>query len=250
MACERLIARLLDQRSSVFGHSVQGGASVGLVVTRGRRTRAIRSTSCAAPISRSTTPSAPGAASCRLFDESMDEWIRFRRRIENGLAEAIANGELSLVYQPIVVARRTRESSGSRRCCAGTAPSTGRSARRLFIPIAEESNLIHELGDWVLNEALDGAEALAGPICLGQLLAAPVPPAEFRRPRRRTRPARRHRAGRRADRDHRDRDLRRCRARRRDALQAAPDGLPDRARRFRHRLFSASTTSASSRSIA
>ncbi|MFX8211180.1 EAL domain-containing protein, partial [Acinetobacter baumannii] len=43
-----------------------------------------------------------GRGVVRVFDESMDENIRLRRAIEGGLSQAIAKGELSLVYQPIV----------------------------------------------------------------------------------------------------------------------------------------------------
>jgi EAL domain-containing protein (putative c-di-GMP-specific phosphodiesterase class I) len=46
----------------------------------------------------------------------------------------------------------------------------------MFIPIAEESNLIHELGDWVLKEALKQLEAWPG-----QYVSVNFSPRQFRR---------------------------------------------------------------------
>jgi len=46
----------------------------------------------------------------------------------------------------------------------------------VFIPIAEESNLIHELGDWVLNEALTELQRWPG-----QYVSVNFSPRQFRR---------------------------------------------------------------------
>ncbi|WP_273878146.1 EAL domain-containing protein, partial [Serratia liquefaciens] len=46
----------------------------------------------------------------------------------------------------------------------------------MFIPIAEESNLIHELGDWVLAEALKELDHWPG-----QYVSVNFSPRQFRR---------------------------------------------------------------------
>lgn len=94
-----------------------------------------------------------GRGVTRLFDESMDEGIRFRRRIEHGLGQAIARDELSLVYQPIV-ARNQLEVTGFEALVRWNTQEYGPISPATFIPIAEESNVIHELGDWILDTAL------------------------------------------------------------------------------------------------
>ena len=65
---------------------------------------------------------------------------------------ALDNGELTLHYQPIVACAR-RRSSASKRCCAGRRPTLGPIAPALFIPIAEDTGLIVEIGAWVLETA-------------------------------------------------------------------------------------------------
>ena len=94
-----------------------------------------------------------GRGVTRLFDESMDEGIRFRRRIEHGLGQAIARDELSLVYQPIVE-RNQLEVTGFEALVRWNTQEYGPISPATFIPIAEESNVIHELGDWILDTAL------------------------------------------------------------------------------------------------
>ncbi|MEG3153257.1 EAL domain-containing protein, partial [Sphingomonas sp. ZT3P38] len=116
-----------------------------------------------------------GRGVVRVFDESMDESIRFRRQIEGGLSQAIANGELRLVYQPIV-ARNKLEVVAFEALLRWTSPEYGSISPGLFIPIAEESNLIHELGDWVLDEALTMLGKWPG-----QYVSVNFSPRQFRR---------------------------------------------------------------------
>ena len=173
MACERIIAAC-SVSIRVFGNSVQGGASAGLVVTMGGRGRdpvdvMRRSDQALNDAKRG------GRGIVRLFDESMDEGIRFRRRIEGGLSQAIAKGELSLAYQPIV-SRDAIDVVGFEALVRWNAEEYGPMSPATFIPIAEESNLIHELGDWVLHEALDVLKQWPG-----QYVSVNFSPRQFRR---------------------------------------------------------------------
>ncbi|MBX3594005.1 EAL domain-containing protein [Sphingomonas sp.] len=173
MACERLLLAC-STTFSVFGHSVQGSASAGLVIVgpgmRHDPIDVMRRADLALNESKRG-----GRGIVKVFDESMDESIRFRRQIESGLSQAIANGELRLVYQPIC-ARDRMEVVAFEALLRWNSPEYGNISPGLFIPIAEESNLIHELGDWVLDEALKMLQRWPG-----QYVSVNFSPRQFRR---------------------------------------------------------------------
>ena len=150
MACDRIVLACAGTHQ-VFGNSVQSGASAGLVVIDGAGCDPIDAMR-RADLALNDAKRA-GRGLTRLFDESMDEGIRFRRRVEHGLGQAIARGELSLVYQPIV-SRDSIRITGFEALVRWNTPEYGPISPATFIPIAEESNVIHELGDWILDEAL------------------------------------------------------------------------------------------------
>ncbi|WP_242095877.1 MULTISPECIES: EAL domain-containing protein [unclassified Sphingomonas] len=150
MACDRIVLACTGTHQ-VFGNSVQSGASAGLVVIDGAGCDPIDAMRRADLALNDAKRAGRGVT--RLFDESMDEGIRFRRRVEHGLGQAIARGELSLVYQPIV-SRDAIQVMGFEALVRWNTPEYGPISPATFIPIAEESNVIHELGDWILDEAL------------------------------------------------------------------------------------------------
>ena len=173
MACDRIVAACAGTHQ-VFGNSVQSGASAGLVVVEGAGVcdpiDALRRADLALNDAKRA-----GRGVTRLFDESMDEGIRFRRRIEQGLAQAIARGELSLVYQPII-SRDALEVIGFEALVRWNTEEYGPISPATFIPIAEESNVIHELGDWILDEALATVQRFPG-----QYVSVNFSPRQFRR---------------------------------------------------------------------
>jgi len=173
MACE-LVIRKCSTTFKLFGHSVQAGASVGLVHIAGDAHRdpvdLIRRADLALNDAKQS-----GRGTARLYDDTMDESIRFRRQIEGGLSQSIARDELKLVYQPIV-ARDGLEVVGFEALLRWNTGEFGPVSPALFIPIAEESNLIHELGDWVLNEALTVLNEWPG-----QYVSVNFSPRQFRR---------------------------------------------------------------------
>jgi diguanylate cyclase (GGDEF)-like protein len=79
--------------------------------------------------------------------------IERKRRIEVELKEAIKRDELSLVYQP-KVELETGKIYGVEALIRWTHPILGIISPVEFIPIAEESGIIQEIGHWVLHEAL------------------------------------------------------------------------------------------------
>lgn len=173
MTCERLL-KSCTSTFSVFGHSVQGGASIGVVVIEPGATSDPIDVMRRADLALNEAKRA-GRGLVRVFDESMDESIRFRRQIEGGLSRAIAGGELKLVYQPIV-AQGGLEIVGLEALLRWHSPEYGMISPAMFIPIAEESNLIHELGDWVLETALGAVKTWPG-----QYVSVNFSPRQFRR---------------------------------------------------------------------
>ena len=173
MTCERLL-KACSAMFTVFGHSVQGGASAGVVVIEPGMTGDPIDVMRRADLALNEAKRG-GRGIVRAFDESMDESIRFRRRIESGLSQAIAGGELKLVYQPLVV-RESLETIGFEALLRWHSPEYGMISPAMFIPIAEESNLIHELGDWVLETALETVKAWPG-----QYVSVNFSPRQFRR---------------------------------------------------------------------
>ena len=99
-----------------------------------------------------------GGYGLELFDESLRREVRMHLDIESRLRKALPRGELSLDYQPIVGL-----SDGRRAACEGLlrwAPREGPAVEpSKFIPLAEESELIVQIGDWVVNKACTQAAA-------------------------------------------------------------------------------------------
>ncbi len=173
MACDRIVSACAVTMK-VLGHSVQGSASIGVVTVGDNGNRdsvdLMRRSDLALNDAKRQ-----GRNTARLFDETMDEGIRVRRRIETGLSEAIAKGELAMVYQPIVT-RDAIEVIGFEALLRWNTQEYGPISPATFIPIAEESNLIHDLGDWVLAESLAVLKDWPG-----QYVSVNFSPRQFRR---------------------------------------------------------------------
>lgn len=151
MRLERLI-KACSISFQVLGHSVKGAASIGVVVVDIHDPRDPVDVMRRADLALNEAKRR-GRGIVRVFDESMDESIRFRRLMESGLGRAIEQRELSLVYQPIAT-RDGLDIVGFEALLRWFSPEHGLIPPGMFIPIAEESNLIHDLGDWVMDEAL------------------------------------------------------------------------------------------------
>lgn len=172
MACEHVL-HACAVTMKIFGHSVQGSASAGVVVAEeGDRDPVdlLRRADLALNDAKRH-----GRGIARRFDAEMDEGIRLRRRIEGGLGLAIERGELAMKFQPIV-ARERHEVVGFEALLRWHTEEHGPISPSVFIPIAEESNLIHELGDWVLDQSLAVLKQWPG-----QYVSVNFSPRQFRR---------------------------------------------------------------------
>src|SRR5262245_7343400 len=110
-----------------------------------------------------------------IYDIDMDTDLLKRKLVENDLRIAIGRDELEIAYQPIVNNSAERV-VGVEALCRWIHPVRGEIAPSEFIPIAENSGLIVQLGEWVLRRAcLDGK---AWPEIT---VAVNVSPLQFRR---------------------------------------------------------------------
>jgi diguanylate cyclase (GGDEF)-like protein len=113
-----------------------------------------------------------------IYEPEMDQQIRDRRLLHQDLSLAIKNGELSLHYQPQAMSRQTVASSeviGFEALARWLHPARGFVPPADFIPLAEESGLIVEMGEWILRESCREAASWALPL----QIAVNLSPAQF-----------------------------------------------------------------------
>ncbi len=93
------------------------------------------------------------------FNENLNKQLEESIRIENDLKVALALDELSLYYQP-QICLKSKKVVGFEALLRWKHPKKGMISPMIFIPIAEETGLILEIGDWVLNKACEDVKKL------------------------------------------------------------------------------------------
>ncbi len=144
----------LSQPYSVEGSRCVIGASVGLAIGPfdGRTSEDLmRNVDLALYAAKGS-----GRGCFRFFSSTLLQIAEDRRVLEDDLRDALAKGELSLFYQPIV-STRTSCVTGVEALIRWHHSTRGPISPALFIPIAEEANLIDKLGEWILRKACDDA---------------------------------------------------------------------------------------------
>lgn len=93
-----------------------------------------------------------GGNGIKFFTSDMKKQIQEKFELENYLRRAIEKNELFLLYQPLMDLH-TGKIIGSEALIRWKHPKLGIISPMKFIPIAEETGLIHDIGKWVLIES-------------------------------------------------------------------------------------------------
>ncbi len=91
------------------------------------------------------------------FTESMQLEAKEKRALTNELRQALSHNELQVYYQPIVELHSGRIDKAEA-LLRWNHPKRSMISPAVFIPLAEESGLIHEIGEWVLHESIQTVE--------------------------------------------------------------------------------------------
>jgi diguanylate cyclase (GGDEF)-like protein len=102
-----------------------------------------------------------GRGRFRFFSDELLRAAADRRALEEDLVDALGKGELEVHYQP-VVCTKTDQVSGVEALMRWNHPERGYVSPSLFIPIAEETDLIARLGEWLLRQACKDAASWPG----------------------------------------------------------------------------------------
>ena len=106
---------------------------------------------------------AEGRNTYRFFEARMGAEVRERRMLEQDLRHAIARDELCLVYQPQHEIQGGKV-IGFEALLRWKHPTRGQISPAVFIPIAEETGAILQIGDWVLKTACREAASWTQPL--------------------------------------------------------------------------------------
>jgi diguanylate cyclase (GGDEF)-like protein/PAS domain S-box-containing protein len=150
---ERVARRLLETLAapySIGGSEVQSSASIGMVSSAqsGLDAGAILRDADTAMYEAKRR----GRGIAVLFDEGMRSRLQRQVEVERNLRRAIPNRELSVVFQPIVDLETGRMSSAEALLRWNSA-ELGEVPPSEFIPIAEDSGQVVDIGAWVLGES-------------------------------------------------------------------------------------------------
>jgi diguanylate cyclase len=144
-----LIVTVLSEDADIAGTRIRMGTSLGVAIFPADGDSAAELMGNAdAALYRAK---ADGRGTARFFEPQMDKWLRERRALQRDLQAAISQQQLSVVYQP--QANIGGDVTGFEALLRWNHPTRGNIPPTVFIPIAEESSLMIEIGEWVLREA-------------------------------------------------------------------------------------------------
>ncbi len=177
-ALQRMADRIISTICAPYtisGHNILIGASIGIAIIDGRSAGVAADVMRYADMALYRAKNEGRNRAC-IYDAAMDADLSERKQLERDLREAIVTDQLRILYQPIV--------NGSGDTILGVEAlsrwshqTRGDIEPARFIPIAEHSGLIIELGEWVLRRAC--TEGKSWP---GLTVSVNVSPLQFRRP--------------------------------------------------------------------
>jgi len=142
--------RILSELARPFEHDMYVSASIGISLFPRDGSDSDQLVKHADRAMYSAKDSGPNTY--RYFTEDLNHEVHEKVMLESGLRRAIKGGELRLFYQP-KIDLATNRVIGAESLARWQHPSLGLISAAKFIPVAEESGLIVELGEWVLRAA-------------------------------------------------------------------------------------------------
>ena len=171
----KTIITMLSQPYQIEGSRCVIGASVGIAIAPFDGVNSedlVRSADLALYASKGG-----GRGQFRFYSRDLHSEAERRRQIEEDLRDALASDQMRLAYQPIIETL-TNKVVTLEAFSRWEHPEMGDIPPGIFIPIAEEANLIGALGDWALKQACMDAAQWPG----GTRVAVNVSAAQFSNP--------------------------------------------------------------------
>ena len=145
----RRIAVAISEPFELYGHSIDIGASVG-VAFKPDHGMTIEALMRSADIAMYRAKDRGGGQHC-VFDDQLAAEHQAKVATERALTEAAQRGEFILAYQP-QMSLITGELAGTEALLRWRHPRDGLRMPESFVPIAENTGLIAEIGDWVIRD--------------------------------------------------------------------------------------------------
>jgi len=169
------IHQAVRQPFQCLGHHLSSDASIGIVLAPQDGTdidQLIKNADLAMYGAKSD-----GRRTYRFFEPEMDASAKARLALEQDLRHALTQGGFEIHYQPLVDLKSDRV-TGCEALLRWRHPERGMISPAAFIPVAEDTGLIVDLGEWVLRTAC--TEAANWPEHVR--LAVNVSPVQLREP--------------------------------------------------------------------
>lgn len=156
---QKLIATLAEP-FYIDGHDLRVGASIGISVypqDGGDAETLLRLADIAMYRAKQQEGDAEGEH-VAFYSRDMNQGMQERMRIESGLRQALGNGQLELHYQP-KFSISNGQIIGAEALVRWRHPERGLVPPAEFIPLAEATGLVVQVGEWVLETACAQAQA-------------------------------------------------------------------------------------------